>query len=237
LVSNCKRFVVEEEREKTFELVLRTSCRFALAPIFGRGIVAEEKDFQSRVREIGSLVHDLDSIADPASRAAAKKLVQFLMDLHGAGLERLLEIVFQSGESGMRVIDDLVRDPLVSGLLILYGFHPDDLQTRIERKLSQISSKLHKMGAEATLISIHEADVRIRVSLDRHACGSTSRTVQGYIEESMYEAAPDLTSLSVEGLEQPASSGFVAVESLAGSSPIPPIATTPHSVVGSDGMD
>ena len=102
----------------------------------------DEKGFQKRVQKIGGLVHDLETIGDPASRAAAKELVQLLMDLHGTGLERILEIVFQSGDSGARIIDELGQDQLVSSLLVLYGLHPDELQTRVERKLQQIVSKL-----------------------------------------------------------------------------------------------
>ena len=77
----------------------------------------DEKDFQKRVQKIGGLVHDLETIADPASRAAAKELVQLLMELHGTGLERILEIVFQSGDAGSRIMDDLGQDQLVSSLL------------------------------------------------------------------------------------------------------------------------
>ena len=96
----------------------------------------------------------------------------------------------------------------MSSLLVLYGLHPDDLQTRVERKMEQIGSKLHKMGAEAKLVSVNGGDVRLRVRLDGHghevSCGSTSRTVQSTVEEAVYEAAPDLTLLMVEGLEEPA---------------------------------
>jgi len=196
--------------------------------------VVNEKDFQQRVQKIGGLVHDLETIADPASQAAAKELVQLLMDLHGTGLERILEIVFQSGEQGSQIIDALGRDPLVSSLLILYGLHPEELQTRVERKLEQIGSKVHKMGAEVELISVNEGAVRLRVNIDGHACGSTGRTVKATVEEAIYEAAPDLTSLVVEGLEEPTASGFVGVEKLLGSSPAPlhqPLA------LRSEGMD
>jgi len=194
--------------------------------------VGDEKDFQNRVQKIGALVHDLESVADPAARAAAKNLVQLLMDLHGTGLERILEIVFESGESGAQVIDELGRDPLVSSLLILYGLHPEDLQTRVERKLQQITSKLHKMGAEASLVSVNDGAVRMRAGVDGHACGSTARMVQTTLEEAIYEAAPDLTSLIVEGLEAQAASGFVGVEKLLGS----PLLTH-HNTIVSEGMD
>lgn len=179
----------------------------------------DQKDFQQRVQRIGDLVRDLETIADPASRSATKELVQLLMELHGAGLERILEIVFQSGDSESRIIDDLGEDGLVSSLLILYGLHPEELQTRVERKLVQISPRLHKMGAEATLVGVNGGDVRVRVRVEGHSCGSTIRTVKTAVEEAIYEAAPDLTSLTFEGLEPPAESGFVAVEKLLGSAP------------------
>jgi Fe-S cluster biogenesis protein NfuA len=185
--------------------------------------VGDNQDFQQRVQKIGGLVHDLETIADPASRAAAKELVQLLMDLHGTGLERILEIVFQSGDAGPRIIDELGQDQLVSSLLVLYGLHPEELETRVERKLHQIESKLHKMGAEAKLVSVNGGQVRVRARIDGHACGSTGKTVQAAVEEAIYEAAPDLTSLVVEGLEEPApSGGFIAIEKLLGA--------TPHSV-------
>ncbi len=174
----------------------------------------DEKEFQKRVQKIGGLVQDLESIADPAARAAAKELVQLLMDLHGTALERIMEIVFESGDGGPKVIDELGQDQLVSSLLVLYGLHPDDLQTRVERKLQQIRSTLHKMGAEAKPVNVVGGEVRLRVSLEGHTCGSTRSSVQATLEGAMYEAAPDLTSLVVEGLEEPTASGFVAVSTL-----------------------
>jgi hypothetical protein len=202
----------------------------------------DEKDFQKRVQKIGELVQNLEAIADPAARAGAKELVQSLMDLHGAGLERILDVVFQSGEPGTRIIDDLGRDPLVSSLLILYGLHPEELPTRVEHKLHQIQSKLHKMGAEASLISAAEGDIRVRISIGDHACGSTGRTAQAIVEEAIYEAAPDLKTLVIEGLDEPATSGFVAIEKLIGTPSArayPPAASTLRdpAILISDGMD
>ena len=198
----------------------------------------DEKDFQTRVQKIGGLVQDLETITDRAVRSAVKELVQLLMDLHGTGLERILEIVFESRDSGPHVINELGQDPLVSSLLILYGLHPEDLLTRVERKLRQIDSKLHKMGAEASLVSVHDGEVRLRVTLDGHTCGSTSKTVQTTVEEAIYEAAPDLTALVVEGLEEPAASGFVSLETLLGRSSSPSLSPFHQAAaLTSEGMD
>jgi Fe-S cluster biogenesis protein NfuA len=184
-----------------------------------RRIVENEKDFQGRVQKIGQLVQELDSIADPLVRARAKELVQSLLDLHGAALERILELIFQAGDGSTQIIDELGRDPLVSSLLILYGLHPEELQTRVGQKLRQIQSKLHKMGAEAELIGAENGNIRVQVKIDQHACGSTARTVQTTLEEALYEAAPDLESIVIDGLENPAASGFIALETLQGSTP------------------
>jgi len=178
--------------------------------------VIEEKDFQKRVQQIGELVRELDSAGDPAVRTQIKQLVQLLMELHGTGLERMLEIVFESESGGAPVIDEMGRDPLVSSLLILYGLHPEELQTRVARKLEEIRSKIYKMGADVTLISLENGEIRVRLQTERHVCGSTAQNIRAVLEEAIYEAAPDLKSLAIEGLDEPAPSGFVGVEKLIG---------------------
>jgi Fe-S cluster biogenesis protein NfuA len=197
--------------------------------------VVDEKDFQKRVQRIEGLVHDLETVADPAARSTAKELIQVLMDLHATSLERILEIVFQSGNAGTAVIDELGQDSLVSSLLVLYGLHPEDLQTRVERKLKEVGSKLHKMGAEVQLVSADDGEVRLRASVEGHSCGSTSRTVQATVEDAIYEVAPDLSTLIIEGLEESTASGFVALEKLVGS----PLSSPPlhRAVTLSEGMD
>ena len=192
--------------------------------------MVDRKEFHQRLQKLGGLVRDLDAISDPASRAVAKELVQLLMDLHGVGLERMLELVFESGDAGARIIDDLGADPLVSSLLILYGIHPHDMQTRLERKLAQIDSKLHKMGAEVKLPPLTGNDVRLRITLAGHGCGSTTQSIRSLLEDAMYEAAPDLSSLTIDGLEEPIASGFVGIEQLRASG-------SPLRALGGEGMD
>lgn len=178
--------------------------------------MAEEREFQQQLQEIVGLVHDLETIADPASRGSAQKLVQVLMDLHAKAFERSLEIIFGSAKAGSQLIDELGEDPLVGSLLVLYGLHPEDLRARVERKLEQTRTKLHKMGAEVTLLAVEEGNVRVHAKVEGHACGSTKQSVRAAVEAALYEAAPDLTLLSIEGLDPP-TGGFVAVSQLSGS--------------------
>src|SRR3984957_12092977 len=92
--------------------------------------MAEGREFRNDMQRIGGLVQEMESIADPAVRAATKHLVQSLMDLHGAALEKALDIVAEAGDPGINIIDRLGRDSLVGSVLILYGLHPEDLETR-----------------------------------------------------------------------------------------------------------
>ena len=178
--------------------------------------MSDDREFRDQMQRVGERVQELEGIADPTLRAKAKELVQLLMQLHGGALERMLEIIFQSGEAGTKLIDDLGEDPHVSSLLVLYGLHPEELQARVERTVPQLGPRLFKMGAELKQVDVKGSDVRVTVSIEGHTCGSTAQSVKAVVEDAMYEAAPDLTSLVIEGLEPPSASGFVAVDALIG---------------------
>lgn len=178
--------------------------------------MAESKDFREDIQRIGGLVQEIESIADPAVRAATKNLVQSLMDLHGAAFERTLEIAADAGDPGMNIIDRLGRDSLVSSVLILYGLHPEDIETRIAKAVERIRPQLRKQGCEVELRSASGGVIRLHVETGSHTCGSTAKTVQATLEGAMYDAAPDLTSLAIEGLEEKPAAGFVGLEKLLG---------------------
>jgi Fe-S cluster biogenesis protein NfuA len=177
----------------------------------------DDKDFQLKVQRIGDLVGGLENIGDAENRASAKALVQLLLDLHAAGFERALEIIAKNGDAGQRAIDDLGRDPLVSSLLVLYGLHPLDLESRVAQAVEKIRPKVRKGGGELELVGMESGVVRLHLQVTGHSCGSTGKTLKAMVEEAMYEAAPDLSQLLIEGLEEPAGSGgFVPLGKLGG---------------------
>jgi Fe-S cluster biogenesis protein NfuA len=176
--------------------------------------VADSKEFREDMQRIGELVQEIESIADPAVRAATKSLVQSIMDLHGRALEKALDIVAEAGESGMSTIDRLGDDPLVSSVLVLYGLHPEDIQARVIKAVDRIRPQLRKQGCEVERLDVNEGAIRLRVETGSHSCGSTAKSLQASLEGAIYDAAPDLTSLVIEGFETKPASGFVALEKL-----------------------
>ncbi len=197
--------------------------------------MADDKDFRDRVQRIGGLVQEIEAIADPAVRATTKELVQSLMDLHGAALDRTMEIVAQAGDPGMELIDRLGRDPMVSSVLVLYGLHPEDLDSRVLKAIEKVKPQLRKQGAEVELLELHEGIVRLRVQTGEHTCGSTAKTVRATLEGAIYDAAPDLNLLTLEGLDGQVASGFVSLDKLTGIAGAPLVlAEAPLSLEGAD---
>jgi Fe-S cluster biogenesis protein NfuA len=196
--------------------------------------VSTGNDIRQDIQRIGGLVQEIESIADPAVRTATKNLVQSLMDLHGAAFEKALEIVSDAGEAGMAIIDRLGRDPLVSSVLVLYGLHPEDMQTRVARGLDRVRPQLRKQGCEIELLGVNDGVIRLHVETGSHTCGSTAKTVQTMIEEAMYDAAPDLTSLFIEGFEEKPATGFVAIDKLMAGGSLLSVARTASGAQGTD---
>jgi Fe-S cluster biogenesis protein NfuA len=179
--------------------------------------MTNNKDFHAKIQRIGGLIAELDNISDPEVRAGAKALVQLLLDLHAAGLKQVMEIIAKDVDAGQLVIDSLGRDPLVSSLLVLYGLHPLDLESRVVLAVEKITPQVRRGGGKLELLGVENGGVRVRIHVEGHACASTGKTLQTMVEDALYEAAPDMNALVVEGLEERAgSNGFVPLGKLGG---------------------
>jgi len=179
--------------------------------------MAQDTALQKKIQRIAAIVEQLESAADANSRALAKELLESLMALHGAGLERILEIAGESGEAGETLIQKCGRDELVSSLLLLYELHPDNLETRVKGALEKTQAFLESHAAQAELVSIgDEGTITMRLHLKPNGgCGSIAASVKATLEAAMQDAAPDAPSIVIEetgaGL---AGSGFVSVAQL-----------------------
>jgi Fe-S cluster biogenesis protein NfuA len=192
--------------------------------------VANSGGFQEQVKRLGELVSQFDQMPDSPQKTAGRELMQLLMDVHGQGLERMMEIVFESREAGSALIDQLGKDEIAGGLLLLYSLHPDALETRVHSAMERIRPRLRKLSCTIDLVSIGAGTVRVRLTKSGHSCGSSTHELRGLVENGLYEAAPDITALEILGLEEPSSAGFVALDILlantmvgagAGAHPVP----------------
>jgi Fe-S cluster biogenesis protein NfuA len=197
--------------------------------------VVKSEAFKEKIRKLGTLVGELESEPGDRSDVAARELVQLLMEVHGSALERMLEIVFESGPAGEAILSKAGNDSMVRQLLLLYSLHPEDVETRVLRALDDAKPRLRKHNSEVEIVSFHEGAIQLKIHISGHACGSTSKTVKTLVEECVYDMAPDLVSLQILGPDDETSSGFVSLDSLL-KHPVSARPTVDHvaEVVGAD---
>src|SRR5271154_7596249 len=173
-----------------------------------------QPEFQQRLQSIERLLGEIESAADPSLRSSVQELVQLVMDLHGAGIERMLELVRAAGDAGETITQKLGRDDLVASLLVLYGLHPVDLEGRVNQALDKVRPRLRAREGQVELLSIQDGAVRLRLRANGHGCGSTAEALKEMVEEAIYQAAPDITALTVDGAND--QQGFVPLTLLQG---------------------
>ncbi|HEV7475713.1 MAG TPA: NifU family protein [Pyrinomonadaceae bacterium] len=162
--------------------------------------------------KIEGLIRTIENLPDPAARASALGLVQALMEFHGSGLERMMELIADSGESGYAVFDKFAADDLVGSVLLLYGLHPLPLETRVTQALDKVRPYLDSHGGNVELLDIADGVVRLRLQGSCKTCPSSSMTLKLAIEEAIYAAAPDVVTIEAEGVtEPPTATGFVQI--------------------------
>jgi len=170
------------------------------------------QEFRSQLQRIEELVRAVESAADPNVRASAVELVTALMSLHGAGIERMMEIAFVTTSSGAETIDRFGADDLVSSLLLLYNLHPVAFDERVGQALDKVRPYLKSHGGDVELLGTEEGVIRLRLVGSFHGCGSSPATLGQMIEEAVYDAAPDLVAIEVEGVvAEPSPSALVQI--------------------------
>ncbi|HYY69453.1 MAG TPA: NifU family protein [Terriglobales bacterium] len=165
-------------------------------------------EFQAHTEKIEQLVERVASLADEEARATALELLQSLMDLHGAVISRIVEMLATAEESGRTCLAKLGSDPLICGLMVLYGVHPVALEERVSRALEKVRRQLHKQGGKAELIGIADGVVRVTIDGSAPGCGSSPDALKLTVENAIREAAPEVVEIEIEDVPS-AISGFV----------------------------
>ena len=162
---------------------------------------------QQWIDQIEKLVRQAEELTDPASRSIAVDLVQAVLDFHAAGFERVLEIAAESPALAKRI----VGDDLISSLLLLHDLHPDTLDTRICRAVDKLQTAFRPLGASLSLICIDNETVRLEFESTRTWPGESTRTT---IENAIFQAAPEVSTVIVEGLKETPPTNFVPISDL-----------------------
>ncbi len=161
--------------------------------------MAAGHDAQRAGERVEALLAELGSQAGPEVAATAEELVSCLVELYGAGLAAIAEIVGQDAEAGPRLMGELAADPLVESLLLLHDLHPLPAGDRVRRAIDEVMPQLGAHAGHAEFADLDDQGV-IRVRLERggHGCQSSPASIQAAIEKAVTDAAPEAAGVAIE---------------------------------------
>jgi len=173
--------------------------------------MTEKREFHVRSERIEHLAAKLEQAADPELHATATELLQCVMELHGAGLDRIMQLLSESDSAGA-LTGQLLEDNLVSSLLLLHNLHPHDLPTRVIVALEKIRPQLESHSCAAELVGIQNNAVSLRLlHLGGGGCHSTAATMAAAMENAITEAAPDAERIAVEVIDTPVQPQLITI--------------------------
>jgi hypothetical protein len=158
---------------------------------------ADDNEFLQRMRRIESLLQAVERSTDPDARAAARELVQALLELHGAGLATVMELTAGAGEPGRALVESFTNDDLVASLLLLHNLHPVGIEGRVRKAVERVRPRFRARGADVALAEAKDGLVRLRVT-ESAEDGSPDDTLKRVLEDAIQGAAPDAAGIEIE---------------------------------------
>jgi Fe-S cluster biogenesis protein NfuA/nitrite reductase/ring-hydroxylating ferredoxin subunit len=173
------------------------------------------------VQRIQDLQERLEATGDAAAREAADALVSAVVQMYGAGLERIVELLAGAGEAGREIASSLSDDALVATLLLIHDLHPVPLEDRVQAALDSVRPYMESHGGNVELLSLHDGVATIHLRGSCSDCSASAVTLELAIKQALEEAAPDLEALEVLGVA-PQTAGASGLPMVSGSMPSAP---------------
>ncbi len=152
------------------------------------------------VERVQELLGSLDEITDPTAQTQVQELVGTILELYGAGLERIVGVLLDAGDAAGPIRQSLIDDGVVASLLLIHGLYPVPLEERIAEALESVRPFLESHGGNVELLSVEDGVARLQLQGSCNGCPASAATLESALKEAIEEAAPDLLSLEVEGV-------------------------------------
>ena len=145
------------------------------------------------------LLLEASSAGGPVARERAEELVRLVVELYGAGLERVLELAYDRGALDDDLLEALAADDLVSSLLLVHGLHPYGVEERVERALEGVRPYLGSHGGDVRLLGVNDGGVvRLQLLGSCDGCASSAVTLELAVEDAIRAGAPEVVAIEVE---------------------------------------
>jgi Fe-S cluster biogenesis protein NfuA len=155
---------------------------------------------EALLERVQELQEALDSAGASPPPELLEELTSSVVQMYGAGLERIFAVLHDAGEPGQRIAAGLAEDPLLATLLLIHDLHPVPLADRVQEALDSVRPYMESHGGNVELLSLEDGVARIHLRGSCSDCSASSVTLELAIKQALEEAAPDLAGLQVEGV-------------------------------------
>lgn len=155
------------------------------------------------VERVQELQERLESVTEGAGGTVselADELVSAVVQMYGAGLERIMAALLAGGVDGERIAAAIADDELVATLLLIHDLHPTPLADRVQAALDSVRPYMESHGGNVELLGLDHGVARIRLQGSCSDCSASAVTLELAIKQALEEAAPDLEGLEVSGI-------------------------------------
>jgi Fe-S cluster biogenesis protein NfuA/nitrite reductase/ring-hydroxylating ferredoxin subunit len=152
----------------------------------------EPEQLIARVQQLTGRLEDLD---DPACRELAEELTGAVVQMYGAGLERIVELADPGTRAAMS------KDDLVAGLLMIHDLYPVPIEERVVQALDTVRPYMESHGGNVEFLGIEDGVAKLRLEGSCKSCRASSSTLELAVRQALEEAAPDLLGMDVEGVQ------------------------------------
>src|SRR5205085_1105889 len=104
-----------------------------------------------------------------------------------------------AGANGQEMLERLLHDQTVSGILLIHGLHPVSLDTRLRRALEKVRPYMQSHGGNIELLSLESDVARLKLEGTCKTCPSSAITLELAVRREVEAACPDLLSFEVVG--------------------------------------
>jgi Fe-S cluster biogenesis protein NfuA/nitrite reductase/ring-hydroxylating ferredoxin subunit len=155
---------------------------------------------------------DATSTGGVAARERAEQLVREVVELYGAGLARIVELIDDLAVP--EILDRLATDDLVTSLLLVHGLHPQDVRRRVSDALDRVRPYLGSHGGDVQLIDVVSDTVQLQFAGSCKSCPSSAVTLELAVEDAIRAAAPEISSIEVVTAQADSAAAVIPAEQL-----------------------
>ena len=155
-----------------------------------------ESSIPGSIERVQELTEHLEALADPGVRALTDELISAIVQMYGAGIERILQVVGESPDADA-VREAFAADGLISSLMLIHDLHPVSIEDRAAQALDRVRPYMESHGGDVEFLGIEDGVAKLRLQGSCKSCSASSATLELAVRQALEELCPDLEGLDV----------------------------------------